>query len=186
MSDDAARPTAGLRRAGRSGSFPPVAVHFKGSGFYTTDYAHKGATRRRRLGPAESRTPTAARRLGFEATPGLASRTRRSPTQVARSRTRSPRHSSSVELLGARPRTSRCGRAGGCAAASRRAASRPPLRTPPGEMTRLPAAVVLDGLSTSAPPPPPVAADERELRHRRARPCSRPSPSARSRRSTGP
>ena len=43
--------------------FHPVAVHFKGSGFYTTDYARKAAAKaseRRRLGLQESkdrRTP---------------------------------------------------------------------------------------------------------------------------------
>ena len=55
--------------------FRPVAVHFKGSGFYTTDYAR----------PVTSSSMTAAR------TPRSRSRTRRSPTRATRSPPRPPR-----------------------------------------------------------------------------------------------
>ena len=35
--------------------FHPIAVHFKGSGFYTTDYAKKGAAAKRRRRRRQSR-----------------------------------------------------------------------------------------------------------------------------------
>ena len=49
MSDDPVDRMRGLRRAGRA-RLPPAAVHFKGSGFYTTDYANKGRREPQRRG----------------------------------------------------------------------------------------------------------------------------------------
>jgi putative FmdB family regulatory protein len=53
MSDDPVS-TCGQCGAPTERVFHPVAVHFKGSGFYTTDYARKGSAKSGRDGGASS------------------------------------------------------------------------------------------------------------------------------------
>ncbi len=79
--------------------FHPVAVHFKGSGFYTTDYAKKGKAASRRLEGRRTRARESDR-VGVEELEGFG----RKP--ASRSRTRSGREASLRRRAAAPCRTS--------------------------------------------------------------------------------
>ena len=122
------------------------AVHFKGSGFYTTDYKKKGSgAKARRRGRLE----VGRRRLGLEelGLEGLGLEELRVELEE-RLQVREQVEGLAPSSAG----SSAC--AGGFSPISFSAA----FAHSSGEITRLPAAVVLDGVSTAVSPPPPVPA----------------------------
>ena len=120
--------------------FHPVAVHFKGSGFYTTDYARKGAGREgSRLGRAARtrRSSKDSKDSKTSSKSNVQAKDKRTPP-----RPRYERLAPTTSWAVSRPAV-RAGRGPGT--------SSPLARTRPGGMIRLPAAVVAAGFRTSEP-----------------------------------
>ena len=134
--------------------FHPVAVHFKGSGFYTTDYAKKGANKSGSDGGSKSKADSKSE----ESDSKSERQTRSSSSSDSKPKEHLRRRREHQLRLGLRRRgraSSADSRAG--AGACGRAAPRRRARTPRVRSRGSRRAVVLDGLRTSVPPPPPIA-----------------------------
>ena len=129
--------------------FHPVAVHFKGSGFYTTDYARKGSAKqpRRRV---EGRV---CRR-----------RTKEPGTNKKQAESSSKQGESSSESELGLATGAHCGEQAGVLRGCGRGTASPPARTRPADDEAAERAGP-DGLRTSVPESPPRAAEEDQLRH---------------------
>ena len=77
--------------------FHPVAVHFKGSGFYSTDYAEQGQGRAAKDGDSRLGRLAASSTTGSS---GSESEPKRSPTRAGRTSAAEPSPSSDLETPG--------------------------------------------------------------------------------------